>query len=135
MTAILDRTDENKTRKGRLAQLKRGPGVFVYDGGLFDTESEPTPLFKNGEPVLDHSGKQMLGGVPNLRQIPVDTFVLMGVEFPKGVPVEVKLSALALKLRGMDHFVEQDEAAPVVEAAPIVEEETKRGRPRKAVES
>ena len=124
MAAILDRTDENKTRKGRLAQLKRGPGVFVYDGGAFDTDSEPTPLFKNGEPVLDHSGKQKLGGPPILHRIPIDTYQLMGVEFPKGVEVEVKSSALALKLRGMDHFHEKEEA---------VVEELKRGpgRPRK----
>ena len=128
MPQILDRTDENKTRKGRLAQLKRGPGVFVYDGSENDTDSEPTPLFdKKGEPVLDHSGKQKLGGPPILHQIPIDTYVLMGVEFPKGVPVEVKLSALALKLRGMDSFHEQAETVPAVEE----KEEPKRGRPRK----
>ena len=108
MAAILDRTDENKTRKGRLAQLKRGPGVFVYDGGEFDTESEPTPKFlPNGKPDIDHNGKQRLGGPPILHQIPIDTYELMGVKFPKGVEVEVKLSALALKLRGMDSFSEK----------------------------
>jgi hypothetical protein len=124
MAQILDRTDDNKTRKGRIAKFKRGPGVFVYDGGETDTESEPTPKFMpNGKPDMDHNGKQKMGGPPILHTIPIDTYVLQGIEFPKGVPVAVKLDALALKLRGMSSF---DEVS--AETAP------KRGRSKKAVE-
>lgn len=132
MPQILDRTDENKSRKGRLANFKRGPGVFVYDGGEFDTESEPTPLFlPNGKPDVDYTGKQKLGGPPILHKIPIDTYELMGIKFPKGEPVEVKLHALALKLRGMDSFHEQEPVA-AVEPAAAAEEEPKRGRKPKS---
>lgn len=110
MPHILDRTDENKTRKGRREKFKRGPGWFVYDGSETDTESIPQPKFMhNGKPDLDHNGKQKNGGPPLLKLIPIETYVLQGHEFPKGVPVRVELDALALKLRGMNAFVEVDE--------------------------
>ena len=131
MASIKDRSEENKSRKLRQAKLERGPGVFVYDGGAFDTAAIPTylkvgrevPAFDaNSMPVVDAAGRQVyeragalvrdakgqpvLGGVPELRHIELDVVVVRGVSFPRGEAVEVPDDSLALKLRGMDGFRE-----------------------------
>lgn len=131
MPAILDRGEGNAKRKERLAKLKKGPGVFVYDGSLCDTESIPTPLLvgkaqpvfdARGMPVVDKTGRQqyapagqfvrdesgqpVLGGTPKTVTRQLSTFKLRGFEFPAGKPVTVSDSALALKLRGMNGFEE-----------------------------
>lgn len=142
-------------RKNRLAMLKKGPGVFVYDGEAHDTEWIPTPrrttgkdavLDERGLPVLDSDGNQVfdrpgkimrdiegrvvLGGPPKRELKKIEVYALRGVEFPAGKPVRVDNSSLALKLRGMLHFEEVDgEAAESTEA----EAPKKRGpgRPKK----
>ena len=133
MPAIRDREDGHQRRKDRLALMKRGPGVFVYNGNAFDVESIPTPLLigrntlaldKEGLPIRDASGRQMLqpagkyklddeghvilGGVPKIVKHPIEVFKLRGREFPKGKKVKVDDPSLALKLRGMDCFDEVD---------------------------
>ena len=131
MPAIRSRDEENRRRSGRLAQLKKGPGVFVYGGQAVDTDAIPTPrligrdeplLDKEGMPVLDAAGRQVMkpagrhatddegrvimGGIPKIVKKPLDTFKLRGVSFPKGEPVSVSDAGLALKIRGMDCFEE-----------------------------
>jgi hypothetical protein len=136
----LDRSEGNQRRTDRLKQLKKGPGTFVYTGGEFDSVSTPTMLLSDGKsqpvfnpdgslvfdaagrqvfqrigtPVKDEKGNIVLGGVPKVERIPITTYELQGVKFPQGVEVRVKNPALALKLRGMDHFeeVEASESKP-----------------------
>lgn len=145
---ILKRNRANRNQGLRLAQMKTGPGTFVYDGGHCVVEHEPTiklvgkkePVFdsdgapmvdaqgrliykKAGRPALTPEGRPILGGVPKAKRIELSTYKLRGVEFPKGVPVDVDDEDLALKLRclGAVREIEEGEAA-----AP-----KKRGRPRK----
>jgi hypothetical protein len=152
--ATLERGEGNETRKKRLEKLKKGPGVFIYNGEAEDTEYVPTPLLTGrkepllddrGLPVTDRAGRQiyapsgqvvrngkgepMLGGIPQIVKHKIEVFVVRGVEFPAGKEVVVNDSSLALKLRGMTHFAEVD----AVEAAPEGEEPApkKRGRPKK----
>ena len=155
MPAIRDRGEGNMRRKDRLAKLKKGPGVFVYNGSSFDHESIPTPLLTgrnepvldaNGMPVMDSSGRQVyqragsfvrgpkgevvMGGVPKIKRTKIDVFKIRGVEFPEGERVTVEDPQLALKLRGMDAF---DEVEPEVEEETPEEAPKKRGRKPKAV--
>ncbi len=134
-----DRSDSNRTRAMRVAQLRKGPGVFVYDGSSRAIDAEPTILMSDGasqelfdaagRPVLDASGRQiyqrrgtpvrdesgnvMLGGPPVLTERVLDPLVVWGVSFPSDKPVRVSDPGLALKLRGMACFeeVEGDVAA------------------------
>ena len=127
-----------ENRKNRQAKLAPGPGVFVYQGGAFDTHATPTYLriAKNtprtdadGVPVLDAAGRQtyeqvgavqrdpitqkpMLGGKPKVERIEMDPYRVSGIAFPKGVAVQVP-GALALKLRGMNAFAEERYAKPM----------------------
>ena len=153
--AIRDRGEGNEKRKDRLAKLKKGPGVFVYDGLGFDVEAIPTVLKigrnvpvldSEGMPVVDDSGRQVfekqgkivrdskgqpvLGGVPKIKKTPLDVFEVRGMKFPKGEPVEVKDPSIALKLRCLERF-EEVEAIEVVEADGDEFEATpkKRGKP------
>src|SRR3990167_10271528 len=75
MPQILSREEGNARRSTRIAALKRGPGVFVYDGSLFDTEFIPThlkvgkkvPILDGqGMPVTDRSGRQAYEKVGSL---------------------------------------------------------------------
>jgi len=152
MPAIHERGEGNARRRERLAKLKKGPGVFVYDGEGYDTEAIPTPLLTGtkspvfnaaGLPVMDASGRQIyeksgrpvtaqdgtivMGGVPKVRRIKIKTLKMRGLEFPEGKPVLVADEALALKLRGMDVFeeVEGKDAEKLLAEAP----KKKRGRP------
>ena len=160
MASISDRSEESKSRKLRQARLKRGPGVFVYEGGAYDTEWVPTylkvgrnvPVFDaNSMPVVDGSGRQVyekagalvrdskgqpvLGGTPEMKRIPLDVFVVRGKEFPKGKEVVVDDPSLALKLRGMDFIEEvEGEALEIVEEG-AVPQPKKRGRKPRAVEA
>lgn len=134
MPAIRERGEGFAKRRERLAQLKRGPGTFVYDGSGCDTEMVPTPLLAgrdepvlddSGMPVIDASGRQVfrkagtyvrdtsgnivLGGVPKIVRKPIEVFVLQDVRFPTGEPVLVTSASLALKLRGMSCFEELTE--------------------------
>lgn len=133
---ILDRDDDNRSRRQRMAKMKKGGGVFVYEGGHEIVLQEPTVKFidrqtpvidDKGFPVLDvagrqvyesankierdHEGKPMLGGRPKTQRVEVDPLVVRGVEFPKGKPVHVKEYALALKLRCLGSLRELDDAA------------------------
>lgn len=114
-------------RKERLAQLKKGPGVFVYDGTGKDIESIPTPLRRKkkgtmdldendrmveveaGSIVRDDNGKPVMGGKPKRVEHVIKTYKLRGHEFPTGEPVEVSDANLARKLRAMSCF---DEVEP-----------------------
>ena len=136
MPQNLARDEDNARRKNRLKDIKRGPGVFVYDGSWCDTEWIPTYLrtgkevaalghdgaplidaqgrqvFKNaGEVVRDGKGNPMYGGVPVQKKIPMDTVRFRGVELPKGVPVRVEDPTIALSLRCKDGFAELSGAA------------------------
>lgn len=126
---------EGETRKERLKQVPRGPGVFVYDGSAEDHEcipqikrnkgSEPVlgddglPLIgsdgrmvsrPSGTPVLSDDGTPMLGGPPKIKRIPLDTYTLRGVDFPKDQPVKVSDLSLALKCRLMSCLTEVNES-------------------------
>jgi len=145
------RGEGNATRRDRLAKLKHGPGVFVYDGGGFDTECIPTPkkhgkktpvLSDDGMPVLDQSGRQVferagtlvrdmsgrpvLGGEPKVNRIPLEVLKVAGIALPTGEPVKVDDATVALKLRCMSLVKEIE---PGTESEPA-----KRGpgRPPKA---
>jgi len=131
MPHIAQRDEENNTRKKRQAQLARGPGVFVYDGSLEDTESIPTPLLtgakevlldSEGMPVSDSSGRvvhkpagrvvtdihgrAVMGGKPKVKRKKRETVVIRGIEFRAGEAVYVADGSIALKLRGMPGFDE-----------------------------
>jgi hypothetical protein len=142
-------------RRERLAQLKKGPGVFRYNGKAVDSESIPTPLRNgrnqpvfdgSGMPVVDSSGRQVyeragtivrdskgqpvLGGQPKVKTIPIEVFKLWGVDFPAGEPVEISDPQLALKLRCLAYF-EELEAIDVAEEDDA-DEKPKRKRSRSA---
>jgi hypothetical protein len=152
------RDEDNQTRKQRLARIKKGPGVFVYDGSAVDTEWEPTvmrhgkkePMFTpDGMPVVDVAGRQMyqkvgaimkgkdgrpvFGGEPKRHTKPIDVLVLWGKEFPSGVPVFVEDTAMARKLRCLGSFdeLEGDEAELAKSEGAAVEAPKKRGRKAK----
>lgn len=118
-------------RAAKLAKLKSGPGVFIYVGGEFDTETVPTPvrqgrnqpkLGSDNMPIFDSSGRQVfeqvgellrdkngrpvLGGPPVVKRTPLESFRVWGVEFKKGERVEVDDDDLALKLRCRKSFKE-----------------------------
>jgi hypothetical protein len=141
MPQILSRDEENAKRKQRLAKQKRGPGVFVYDGGDFDVEAIPTMLTygrdtpkldSNGMPILDQTGRPLfervgtpvmvdgrpqLGGPPKIVKHPITVRVVRGVSFPTGEPVKVSDHSLALKLRCMGGFSEVEEGTEKAEVA------------------
>jgi hypothetical protein len=150
--AINLRDEENAKRKQRLAQIKRGPGVFVYAGTAVDTEWVPTilrtrkaspafgadglPVFnedgeqvfeKAGKPVRDSKGNPVLGGPPKKLTHKIEVFKIRGLEFPEGEPVKVSDPSLALKLRCMSHF-DEVAAGTEVETEPAPK---KRGRSKK----
>lgn len=101
---IIDRSDDNRRRKDRLKQMKRGPGVFVYEGGHKSVDFIPTiktrdkfepvvdedgaivtdelgrPTFKaiGKEIVKDHRGMPMLGGKPKRIVHEHETFSMPG---------------------------------------------------------
>ena len=103
-TPITDRSDENRKRKNRLKQMKRGPGVFVYEGGHKSVDFIPTiktrqklepvidedgaivtdeqgrPQFRSVGlvPVLDHRGQHQMGGAPKKKFVEHDTFSMPG---------------------------------------------------------
>jgi hypothetical protein len=131
MPSIRDRDEENARRKNRLAQLKKGPGTFVYDGSCSVGEAIPTPLLigretpefdSSGIPVVDSAGRQVMrpggqhdknedgttkyGGVPKVVMHPIEVYKIRGYEFPAGKSVFVGETGLARKLRGMDGFEE-----------------------------
>ncbi len=143
------RGEGNARRRDRLAKIKKGPGVFVYDGSAMDTESIPTPLLTgrktplfdaSGLPALDRAGRQIyssagepvrnpltgaivMGGVPKLVHHPVAVYTIREHEFPKGEPIEVHDDELALKLRCLSCFTE-------VEADETAEAPKRRRKPR-----
>lgn len=154
------REGKNATRRGRLEGLKKGPGVFVYDGSLHDTEYVPTPQRHSGsEPVfddagmpvvdgagrqvfipagkvrLDVEGKPKLGGPPKIKKHVLDTFRVRNVLFPKGEHIEVN-STIALKIRGMIYsgvsaFAEIDLEAEPAEGESEEPKAKKRGKGKK----
>jgi len=116
-----------------MAKIKKGPGVFVYDGSAETETHTPTPMLSranspvftdDGLPVVDSSGRQVferagrvikngdgtvrMGGKPKVERIKLDTFVLWGVAFPKGKEVLVEKETLAHKLRCLHCFKEVD---------------------------
>jgi hypothetical protein len=136
------RDEDNDTRRKRLAKIKRGPGVFVYNGEAIDTEWVPTVLMTDarqpsfdstGLPVMDRSGRQQfepagipvrkadglpaLGGPPDMRVSKLEVFTFRGVSYTAGEEFKVSDPSLALKLRCLMCF---DEVEP-----------KKRGRPSK----
>lgn len=160
MAANKSRDEDNARRKDRQKSVARGAGVFVYDGSLFDTEWVPTPKLvgKNtpkvdsrGMPVIGRDGRQVfepankietdsngrvvMGGEPEKRLVPIDTFKIWGAVLPANEPVYVEDARLALKLRGMDGFDELvgEEAAPFLPKDGPAKK--KRGRKAKAEDS
>ncbi len=146
MPSIPDREGENATRKGRIAQQKKGPGVFKYLGTANDRASEPTikllgravaKLDSNGMPVTDASNRQvfekqgrpvvgvngqpMMGGIPKVTVTPITTYNLWGMDFPTGQEVTVVDRKLALKLRVMTCF--EEVKYPTAEAPDFMPEE------------
>ena len=126
-----------------MAALKKGPGLFVYRGGIFDTQSTPTvlrqarnvPVFDAADmPVLDAAGRQVyeaagavvrgldgkpvLGGPPKMERSELASVNIWGIVFPKDQPVQVDDKALALKLRGKEGFRELDAEAIRIEVMP-----------------
>lgn len=86
-----------KTRDGRLALLKQGPGVFSYDGSAHDTEAVPQ--------VLDKSGA--VSKPASLKRIPLAAYVLRGEPRKKGEKFSADAD-LAEKCRRLGCFVEHD---------------------------
>jgi len=128
------------TRAEKQAKLKKGPGVFIYCGGAYDTEATPTVLrYRKVEPVLDgqgfpaldKSGRQIfrntgdvvrsaegnpvLGGPPEVKKTEIETYKIWGHEFPRDRKVEVQNEALAFKLRALGCFRETDDAPEAVD--------------------
>ena len=157
MKAKPSRDEENKTRKQRLAQVKRGPGVFVYDGTAVDSQWEPTPLragkkepmfADDGMPILDSIGRQqyrkagelirgkdgkpIMGGPPKKTTTPIDVRTVWGMDFPAGKAVVVADPVLARKLRCLGCFDEVEEEGEA-KAAPAKTAPAKRGRKPKMV--
>lgn len=137
---------EGSNRKERLAQLKKGTGVFVYDGTALDVELKPTPLrrkankntfdldendrmvpVKAGSIVRDDNGKPVMGGKPERIEHKVKVYKLWGREFPAGEPVEVADTKLARKLRAMAVFDEVEPGSQPQKRGP--------GRPKKPAEA
>lgn len=143
----------------RMAEVKKGSGVFVYNGEQCDTEAIPTPklagkdvpvLDDEGYPVIDGTGRQVfmkqgtplfdeetgkviMGGKPKIKRTKLEVLEVWGVEFPAGEEVEVENSALARKLRTLPTFdeVEADEEEGEVAAAPKPAKKVKRKKPAK----
>jgi hypothetical protein len=136
---ILDRGEGNHRRRERLAKIKKGPGTFIYDGEMCVSIWEPTVMLvgrdvavfnadsmpamdasgrqifeKAGSPMRDDKGRPVLGGPPKKTKKKLTTFVVWGVSFPAGEPVEVTDPTLALKLRCLGGFteIEPGEADP-----------------------
>jgi hypothetical protein len=132
------------SRKENLAKLKKGPGVFVYEGGAYDTECVPTllrrtksePKFDDqGMPVLDRAGRQLyektgdvirgsdgkpvLGGPPKIVKKEFDPYAVSGGLFHKDKPVTVGDPRLALKLRGLACFKEVEAEDEVKESSDL----------------
>lgn len=153
---IITRDEDNRRRAGRLKQMKRGPGTFVYEGDHVSIEHHPTilrtkkeepvvdddgaiatdvngnPLMRNvGEIVRDHKGKPMLGGPPKVIEKEAEHFRLWGVDFPRGKAVYVSDPALALKLRCHGACRELDETDPTLAGLPAPAPK-RRGRPPKS---
>lgn len=133
---MADRGEGSQTRAQRLSRVKRGPGVFVYNGEGMDHESKPTimkrgreePVFGAdgsmvldvagrqvkqaiGEPVRNERGELMMGGAPIVERKPVPVFRFVNHQFKAGEPVAVRDESLALKLRSMGCFEEVDPSA------------------------
>lgn len=142
MPTIRDRDEENRTRSQRIKNFKRGPGYFKYIGGGVDVECIPTPkligkmvpdIDKDGVPRTDPSGRQIMkraggyvtddegrivmGGEPKRIEHPIEVYELAGFKLPIGKPVFIDDKRIALKLRGMDFFVEV-EAPEQIKIAP-----------------
>jgi len=134
---ILNRDDENKSRKGRVARYKKGPGSFRYLGTDVFFEHHPTILRKgrnvasigaNGEAVVDASGelvhenpnapeltmdgRTQMGGPPTVVAVPSpDSRTLWGKTFWTGQVVFVDSPELAHKLRCLPSFEEVEGVA------------------------
>jgi len=129
---------KSSRRHERLAKIKEGPGMFVYDGSSEIEEHTPTPMKtgkqepvydSNGVPLTDDSGRQIyqrpgkvvvdaqgravMGGPPKIERKKLDTRVLWGVEFPKGKEVVVDNIDLAIKLRSTYGFKEVEPGAKI----------------------
>lgn len=86
-----------KTRDGRLALLKQGPGVFSYDGSAHDTEVVPQ--------VLDKSGA--VSKPMSLKRIPLAAYKLHGEVHKKGEKFSANAEK-AEKCRRLGCFTEHD---------------------------
>lgn len=149
--AEASRDEDNQTRKQRLADVAKGPGVFVYDGSAVDTIATPTPKLSDGRrpvfnehgmPVMDRANRQVfepsgvplrdadgtpvMGGAPKIERVPIDVRNVWGVSFPKGEEVQVDDPRLARKLRCLPEFGEVVGYEDAPADAP-----KKRGRPKK----
>ncbi|MEM2160740.1 MAG: hypothetical protein QXN55_07295 [Candidatus Nitrosotenuis sp.] len=134
MPAIKIRDEGYTKRSQRLALLKKGPGIFAYNGNGIRKECIPTPLTTGakipdldadgmpklddygrqifvpaGRHVIDSEGRVVMGGKPKVKNHKIEVFNLWGTDFPTGKPVVVKDIMLARKLRGMDCFEEIEE--------------------------
>ena len=119
MPQNLARDEDNKRRRDRMKSVKKGPGVFVYDGSWNDTEWHPTYLrtgkqvaamAPDGMPLIDAQGRQVyqsagqivrdskgnpqFGGEPVEKLIPKDEVTIQaGPEKPSGGYARVTLKA------------------------------------------
>ena len=99
------------SRKQRIAELKKGPGVFVYLGGAYDTEFIPgVPATDEDGNVLFHkkTRKVIWEKEPVLlkHELAVRKFGREGFEFPKGAAVHVDDPQRAFKLRCLPYMRE-----------------------------
>jgi hypothetical protein len=150
------RDEENRSRKMRLAKVRRGPGVFVYAGGAFDVAAIPTvklagknePVFdgdglpvtdssgrqvfqKRGTPIRDRNGVPVLGGPPKMERIELEVFAFRGIEFPRGEAVEVDDESIALKLRLFPFMGESEKGQDVAGLVSEVSESIEAPAPKK----
>lgn len=95
-----------KTRDGRLALLKQGPGVFSYDGSAHDTEAVPQKLDKSGAVAQPYS----------LKRIPLAAYRLRGELCKKGEKFSADAD-LAEKCRRLGCFVEHEVDAKAKKSA------------------
>lgn len=105
------------SKEQRMAKLKKGPGVFSYNGNAFDTESIPGEInyaiVKNLSEITDEvlSNPRSYVVQPKVIRKQLGSVKVQGIVFNKGDKVSVDSIDLAFKLRAMGCFDEHEEKA------------------------